>query len=282
MNPILIKEKLAAFLKEDLQFDDLSLRFLPAGQSISGSFIAKQSGIICGQQIPQIAYNLIDKAAYTPVVSDGTKVKPGQTIGRVIGTPAALLSGERVILNLMQHMSGIATKTARMVTKLADPSIRLTDTRKTTPGLRMFDKYAVTVGGGVNHRFDLTGAIMLKDNHIALAGGVKSALSMVQRHVGPLTPIEIEVETESELRDAVSVGANVIMFDNQTPETIKKWRRLVPATIKVEASGGISEDTIADFKGCGADFISVGNLTNDVSPLDISFLIDGAVKSTPV
>lgn len=196
------------------------------------------------------------------------------------GTAATLLTGERVTLNLMQRMSGIATKTARIIHNLDDATIKVTDTRKTTPGLRLFDKYAVKTGGGFNHRFDLTGGVMLKDNHIALAGGVKEALIRVKRQLGPLTPVEIEVETKQELLDAVAVGADVIMFDNQNPATVKQWRQLVPKTIKIEASGGISEATISHFKGCGADFISVGNLTNDVSPLDISFLVAGAVKKT--
>lgn len=176
-------------------------------------------------------------------------------------------------------MSGIATQTTHFVKLLDDATIRITDTRKTAPGLRLFDKYAVSVGGGFNHRFDLTGGIMLKDNHIALAGGVTQALAAVKRHVGPLTPVEVEVETEEELRQAVAGGANVIMFDNQNPETIKQWRQLVPKTIKVEASGGITAESISTFKGCGADFISIGNLTNDVTPLDIGFLVAGAVKS---
>ncbi|KRM41374.1 carboxylating nicotinate-nucleotide diphosphorylase [Lentilactobacillus parafarraginis] len=279
MNPIILKEKISEFLKEDLGFGDLSVAFLPGEKSLSGSFVAKQSGIICGQEIPQITYDLLGNATYKPLIPDGSPVKAGDVIGTVSGTAATLLSGERVTLNLIQRMSGIATQTAHLVDLLDDSTIRITDTRKTAPGLRLFDKYAITVGGGFNHRFDLTGGIMLKDNHIALAGGVTQALRAVKQHVGPLTPIEVEVETEEELRQAVAGGADVIMFDNQDPETIKQWKRLVPQTIKIEASGGITEASISTFKGCGADFISIGNLTNDVSPLDISFLVAGVVKS---
>lgn len=279
MNPIVLKEKISEFLKEDLGFGDLSVAFLPGGTPLSGSFIAKQSGIICGQEIPQATYDLLGHATYKPRIPDGAPVKAGDIIGTVSGTAQTLLSGERVTLNLIQRMSGIATKTTHFVKLLDDATIRITDTRKTAPGLRLFDKYAVSVGGGFNHRFDLTGGIMLKDNHIALAGGVTQALAAVKRHVGPLTPVEVEVETEEELRQAVAGGANVIMFDNQNPETIKQWRQLVPKTIKVEASGGITAESISTFKGCGADFISIGNLTNDVIPLDISFLVAGAVKS---
>lgn len=280
MNPLLLKDKVAEFLKEDIGFGDFSARYLPIDKQLTGYFIVKQAGIVCGQQIPPVAYDLLGEADYTALVADGTTVSAGQKIGKVTGTAATLLTGERVTLNLMQRMSGIATKTARIIHNLDDATIKVTDTRKTTPGLRLFDKYAVKTGGGFNHRFDLTGGVMLKDNHIALAGGVKEALIRVKRQLGPLTPVEIEVETKQELLDAVAVGADVIMFDNQNPATVKQWRQLVPKTIKIEASGGISEATISHFKGCGADFISVGNLTNDVSPLDISFLVAGAVKKT--
>lgn len=222
VNHILLVEKLTEFLNEDINFDDVSMRYLAGSNQIAGSFIAKQAGVVCGQTIPQAAYDLLGDATYTPIVADGELVVAGTVIGKVEGRAATLLTGERVILNLMQRMSGIASKTAEVIRKLDDPTIKITDTRKTAPGLRLFDKYAVAVGGGVNHRFDLTGGVMLKDNHIALAGGVTQAVKSVQRAVGPLTPIEVEVETETELREAISAKADVIMFDNQTPQTIKK------------------------------------------------------------
>ncbi len=280
LNPVLIKDQLKTFLNEDLGFEDVSTQFLPADQSLTGQFIVKQPGVLCGQDLPQLVYDLLGTAVYHPLVADGKQVSTGDVIGQVSGTAATLLSGERVILNLMQRMSGISTQTAEFVTLLNDSRIKITDTRKTIPGLRVFDKYAVSVGGGVNHRFDLTNAVMLKDNHIALAGGVTAALTAVKKQVGPLTPIEVEVETEEELNEAIQGGANVIMFDNQSPETVKSWRKRVPAAIKVEASGGISRQSIASFRGCGADFISVGQLTNNATPLDISFLVAGAVKKT--
>ena len=278
MNNILLKEKITEFLKEDITFGDLSLEYFDGSKVINGSFIAKQAGIVCGQMIPQSTYDLLGKASYTPLIKDGDSVAKGMVIGKVEGQAATLLTGERVILNLMQRMSGIATKTTDVIKRLDDSTIKVTDTRKPAPGLRIFDKYAVSAGGGFNHRFDLTGAVMLKDNHIALAGGVKEALAIAHKNVGPLTPIEIEVETKVELMAAVEAGADVIMFDNQSPETINEWRQLVPDSIKIEASGGITEETISRFKGCGADYISIGNLTNDVSPLDISFLVAGAIK----
>jgi len=279
MNNILLKEKLREFLNEDINFGDMSLKYLNGSKVIAGAFIAKQAGVVCGQDIPQLVYDLLGDASYTAVIKDGQTVTAGTVIGEVKGQASTLLTGERVILNLIQRMSGIASTTAKIVEKLNDPTIKITDTRKTAPGLRLFDKFAVSTGGGFNHRFDLTGGIMLKDNHIALAGGVKAALLTVKKNVGPLTSIEIEVETESELKEAIEVGANVIMFDNQKPETIKKWKQLVPETIQIEASGGITEEPEAAFRGCGADYLSIGNLTNDVSPLDISFLVKGVIKS---
>lgn len=221
MNNILLKEKLREFLNEDINFGDMSLKYLNGSKVIAGAFIAKQAGVVCGQDIPQLVYDLLGDASYTAVIKDGQTVTAGTVIGEVKGQASTLLTGERVILNLIQRMSGIASTTAKIVEKLNDPTIKITDTRKTAPGLRLFDKFAVSTGGGFNHRFDLTGGIMLKDNHIALAGGVKAALLTVKKNVGPLTSIEIEVETESELKEAIEVGANVIMFDNQNRKRSK-------------------------------------------------------------
>lgn len=141
-------------------------------------------------------------------------------MGKAVGNAKTLLAGERVSLNMMQHMSGIATKTKKAIDLLDDDSIKLCDTRKTTLGLRMFDKYAVMIGGGHNHRFDLTGALMLKDNHIALAGSIKNCIENIRKHIGPLTPIEVEIETIDELKEAIDANVDVIMFDNQLPQTI--------------------------------------------------------------
>lgn len=279
LNELLAREKLAEFLKEDLGFGDLSTAYLPDVET-TGSFIAKEDGIACGQEIPGMVYGLLGgDAVYDPCVKDGDFVKKGTVMGKAAGSVRTLLDGERVCLNMMQRMSGIATKTRKATDLLDDDSIKLCDTRKTTPGLRMFDKYAVMIGGGHNHRFDLSGAVMLKDNHIALAGGIRNCVENIRKHIGPLTPIEVEIETIDELKEAVAADVDVIMFDNQLPQTIRKWKEIVPAHVKIEASGGISFSTIASFKGCGADFLSMGELTNEVEPLDISFLVENAVKA---
>lgn len=279
MNNFLVKEKMAEFLKEDFGIADLNSIWLPQ-QEINGYFIAKEDGIICGQQIPSATYELLGNATYTPLIADGSKVTKGTKIGQVKGLAASVLGGERVILNLLQRMSAIATKTHYLNAKLNDPTIKLTDTRKTLPGLRMFDKYAVNCGGGHNHRFDLTGAIMLKDNHIAACGhSIATAVACIRQKQGPLTPIEVEVETKEQLLQAIAADVEVIMFDNQPPEVIKEWKKLVPEHIKIEASGGINAETLPQFKGCGADFLSLGCLTNEVAVFDISFLLTDAIKA---
>lgn len=278
LNPIYLKQQLQRFLTEDLGFGDPTAELYPE-QNQTGYFIAKQPGLICGQVLPQQVYDLLGSATYTPLVADGQPVKAGMKIGTVQGATATLLTGERTILNLMQRLSGIATATHTAVTTLADPTIKITDTRKTMPGLRMLDKYAVTVGGGYNHRLGLDHGIMLKDNHIAAAGGVKEAIQRAKRLAGPMTRIEIEVETKAQLQAAVLAEADVIMLDNQTPETLKSWRLFIPEHILTEASGGITLATLPQYKNSGVDFISLGYLTNAVMPLDISFDLDGVIKS---
>ena len=189
-----------------------------------------------------------------------------------------MLSGERVTLNLMQLMCGIATTTRKYVDNLNDDNIRVCDTRKTHPGLRVFEKYAVTCGGGFNHRFALYDGVMLKDNHIAFAGGITKAVQLVKSKLGHMVKVEVETETREQVIEAVNAGADVIMFDNRKPDEIKELQKLVPNNIITEASGGINLNTIASFGGCGVNYISVGSLTNGVKPLDISFVSTTAIK----
>lgn len=279
MNNLLLKEKLTQFLKEDLNFGDFSTCYLPT-QNVSGYFIAKQAGIICGQAIPQCAYDLLGTAQYTPLVSDGTWVAAGTKIGQVTGESTTILSAERVILNLMQHLSAIATKTKTAVDLLANPNIKITDTRKTTPGLRLFEKYAITCGGGCNHRYDLSGGVMLKDNHLAACQqDLAQAVALIRQHHGPLTAIEVEIETKQQLLAAIALPINTLMFDNQNPTTINEWAQLVPKHIQIEASGGIDLSNLAQFAQCKIDYLSLGCLTNNVANLDISFLLVDAIKS---
>lgn len=280
MNPVQVEQRLREFLDEDLGFGDVSGQFW-GSQQVSGYLVAKQAGVICGQDLPQRIFDLLGRktATYQQLVPEGAAVVPGTRIGQVHGAAATILAGERVSLNLLQRMSGIATATRAAVSALGDDQIRIADTRKTMPGLRIFDKYAVTVGGGVNHRLGLDQGVMLKDNHLAAAGGVAAAIAQAQAVAGPLLRVEVEVETMTELQAAIAAGADVIMFDNQTPMTARKWAQLVPAGILTEVSGGVTLANLADYRGAGVDFISLGYLTNDVRPVDISCVFTEAVKS---
>lgn len=281
MNRLEAKKRIEQFLQEDVGSGDLSTD-LVFGKELFGSgiFIAKEEGILCGIDMIDLTYEAYgDDTVKTELFKrDGDPVKPGDILAKVYGRVSTLLPCERVILNLMQLMSGVATLTARYVATLDDDSIRVCDTRKTYPGLRLFEKYAVTCGGGYNHRYALYDGVMLKDNHIAFAGGIEKAVALVKSRLGHMVKIEVETETEQQVKDAVKAGADVIMFDNRSPQEIKKLKELVPSHIITEASGGIRLDTIAGFKGCGVDYLSVGVLTNGVRPLDISFNSTEAIK----
>jgi nicotinate-nucleotide pyrophosphorylase (carboxylating) len=273
LNELLAKEKIKEFLLEDIGAQDLTVSSIFSEEAQgSGEFIAKSDGIICGLKIPTMVYELLKGADFTPLVLEGDQVHKGDVIGRAKGRVQTLLTGERVALNLMQRMSGIATKTAKAIAKLDDPTIQVCDTRKTMPNLRLFDKYAVKVGGGKNHRFGLYDGVMLKDNHLSYAGGLKEAIAKIRYSQGHMVKIEVEIETKEELLEAIEAKADIIMFDNRTPEEIKEWCKIVPKSILLEASGGITIKTIQQFKGCGVDFISMGELTHSVTAFDINFL----------
>ena len=203
-------------------------------------------------------------------MKDGEKIEAGQIIASAKGPVAVLLNGERVILNLIQRMSGIATLTNKAVQTLDSDHTKICDTRKTTPGLRMLEKYAVRTGGGFNHRFGLYDAIMLKDNHIAFAGSITKAVQVAKEKSGHMVKIEVETETLAQVEEASLAGADVIMFDNRTPSEIKQWIHVVPEHIVTEASGGITLDNLASYKEAGVDYISLGFLTHSAKSLDIS------------
>ncbi|MBO1910976.1 carboxylating nicotinate-nucleotide diphosphorylase, partial [Microvirga sp. 3-52] len=202
----------------------------------------------------------------------------GDKIAAVTGPIAHLLTGERVILNLMQRMSGIATVTNKCVEMLNDPAIQICDTRKTIPGLRMFDKYAVVCGGGKNHRQGLYDGVMIKDNHIAFAGSITKAVQRVREKIGHMVKIEVETETRQEVLEAVEAGADVIMFDNRTPKEVKAFGHDVPESIVTEASGGITLENLATYHGTGVNYISLGFLTHSVKALDISLQVKEGTK----
>lgn len=267
------QEKIKAFLIEDIGTGDLSADLIFDKDDLSsGVFIAKADGIVAGLELAQVVYDALGgNVDFQPEVSDGELVKKGTIIGRATGNVRAMLTGERVILNLMQRMSGIATLTHTAIATLNDPSIKICDTRKTAPGLRYFDKLAVKIGGGFNHRVGLYDGVMLKDNHIAYAGSIGKAVEKVRSQIGQMVKIEVEIETKDQLLAAISADADIIMFDNRTPEQVAEWTKLVPKHIKTEISGGITLDNLADYAGTGADYLSLGALTHSVTAFDISF-----------
>ncbi len=273
MNRTELKALLTAAFREDIGMGDLTTEALfPMSDSSKGAFIAKEEGIVAGTPVMECAYSLLsDEVSVHPYRQDGNLVAPGQVIAEVEGPVRVLLSAERVILNLVQHLSGIATATAEVIDRLDDPSVTITDTRKTLPGLRALQKYAVTCGGGKNHRFRLDDGVMIKDNHIKAAGSIQKAVELVREKIGHMVKVEVEVETKEQVEEAVSAGADVIMLDNRSPEEVRELAGLIPASVIVEVSGGITPDNIHEYKNCGANVISLGWLTHSVKALDISF-----------
>jgi len=274
---------LQEFLLEDIgELDITSQSIFPIEQTSQGVFIAKENGIISGLSIIKEAYHLLDSTIQVELrFADGDRVKSGDTIATVTGPTSHLLTGERVILNLIQRMSGIATTTNRCVEALNDPSIHICDTRKTTPGLRMLDKYAVVSGGGKNHRFGLYDGVMIKDNHIAYCGSITKAVQAVREKIGHMVKIEVETENKEEVLEAIAAGADVIMFDNRSPEEVREFSQLVPKGITTEASGGITLENLATYSGTGVQYISLGSLTHSVKALDISLQVkEGNKKSS--
>lgn len=258
--------------REDIGFGDASAYALNEAYDHSGRFTAKSEGVLAGITLIELGYSLLDKSVQvTPVRPDGDRIRSGDTIARVTGPAPSLLTGERVILNLLQHLSGIATATARAVDNLQDSGTRICDTRKTLPGLRALQKYAVRCGGGVNHRLRLDDGVIIKDNHIAASGSIPHAVQAVRRQTGPMVRIEVECETEEQIRQAVEAGADAIMLDNRSPEQVHQLRQFIPGSVTLELSGGITPGEVAGYRDCGADFISIGALTHSVQALDIGF-----------
>ncbi|MGD6774367.1 carboxylating nicotinate-nucleotide diphosphorylase [Sutcliffiella horikoshii] len=273
MNTIMLQEMLRHFYKEDIGEKDLTSEALFAeNETGSGTFIAKENGIFVGEQIINEAMRLLDPdVQLTLFKKDGDRLEKGEVIARADGKMRALLGAERVTLNLTQRMSGIATLTAAAVSALDSNHTKICDTRKTTPGLRMLEKYAVTCGGGYNHRFGLYDGVMIKDNHIEFAGNITNAVQRVRENVGHMVKIEVETESLVQVEEAVEAGADVIMFDNRTPDEIKEFIQHVPKHIITEASGGITLTNLATYRDTGVDYISLGLLTHSAKSLDISF-----------
>jgi len=259
-------------LDEDLGNGDITtLSVIPESRVANGRYIAKESGVLCGIDIAARVYSLLDDSVvFTKHYNDGDVVNKGDVIAEVSGKAVSLLSGERVGLNLMQRLSGIATRTAQAVEAVKGSNARITDTRKTTPGIRVLEKYAVRVGGGTNHRFNLADGVLIKDNHIAAAGSITNAVTMARKNAHHMLKIEVEVETFEQLNEALSAGADVIMLDNMTEEQMAEAVKIINKRAVSEASGNMGERDLSKVAATGVDIISIGALTHSVHSMDIS------------
>lgn len=259
-------------LREDISSEDITTNSVMREAKLGTvKLICKQDGVIAGLDVFQRTFELLDeKTQVKRYFKDGDEVKKGDHLADVTGDIRVLLSGERVALNYLQRMSGIATYTRNVVKLLGDSKVRLLDTRKTTPNMRIFEKYAVKMGGGYNHRYNLSDGILLKDNHIDAAGGVKEAIQMAKDYAPFVRKIEVEVEDLHMLREALEAGADIIMLDNMTPEMMKEAVKIVDGRAKTECSGNITKENIEKVIDTGVDYISSGALTHSAPILDIS------------
>lgn len=259
-------------LKEDITSEDVSTNsVMPHPQAGEVDLICKQDGIICGLQVFERVFTLLDEDTKVEFfVQDGEAVKAGQLMAKVHGDIRTLLCGERTALNYLQRMSGIATYTHEVASLLAGSKTKLLDTRKTTPNNRIFEKYAVRTGGGNNHRYNLSDGVLLKDNHIGAAGGVKQAIAAAKEYAPFVRKIEVEVENQQMVEEAVEAGADIIMLDNMDTDALKKAIAFINGRAEIEVSGNVTKENIARLVDLGVDFISSGALTHSAPIMDIS------------
>ncbi len=259
-------------LREDITSEDVSTNsVMPVPRKGEVNLICKQDGVICGLQIFERVFTLLDENTEVELkAADGDRVKKGQLLAVVRGDIKVLLCGERTALNYLQRMSGIATYTSEVVKLLEGTGIKLLDTRKTTPNNRLFEKYAVKVGGGNNHRYNLTDGVLLKDNHIGAAGGVKEAINLAKEYAPFVRKIEVEVETLDMVKDAVEAGADIIMLDNMDHETMAEAMRIIDGKAEVEVSGNMTKENLAKLSGLSVNYVSSGALTHSAPIMDIS------------
>ena len=268
--------QIGAFLSEDLGRGDITTQAcVTRNARARGRFLAKEPMVVAGLEAAEAVFSTLDaQQQLEAFVSDGDEVEAGKVIARTSGFADVLLAGERVALNLLQRLSGIATLTRAFVRAVEGTNAEIVDTRKTTPGLRMLEKYAVQAGGGRNHRFGLDDGVLIKDNHIALAGGVGAAVERAKKAVGHLHKIEVEVSNERDLREAAAAGADILLLDNLSPEETRRMvelARTLAAQVLFESSGGITLANVRAYAEAGVDLISVGALTHSARAMDISF-----------
>ncbi|MEC5210327.1 nicotinate-nucleotide pyrophosphorylase (carboxylating) [Psychrobacter sp. PL15] len=272
LDQVLLKPLVAAALTEDLgrRGDVTSQATIPADMQAQLQIKARQAGVICGMDLARLAFALIDaQIEFVATVSDGERVDADTVLATVRGNARHLLTAERTALNFMTHLSGIATATRQIVDSVADYPAQITCTRKTIPGLRIVQKYAVRCGGGRNHRLGLDDAILIKDNHIAIAGDITTAIQQAQAFAGHLIPIEVEVDNLAQLALALDAGVSLVLLDNMAPEILSQAVAMCKGRAKTEASGGITPETVQAAAKTGVDFIAMGYLTHSTTALDI-------------
>lgn len=267
-----IDEYLLNALKEDITSEDVTTNaVMPEAKQGTVDLICKEDGIICGLEVFERVFKLLDEnTVFETELQDGDEVKNGDLMGVVKGDIRVLLSGERVALNYLQRMSGIATFTRSLAKELEGSRTKLLDTRKTTPNMRPFEKYAVTVGGGYNHRYNLSDGVLLKDNHIGAAGGIRQAVYMAREYAPFVRKIEIETENLEMVSEALEAGADIIMLDNMDDETMKEAVKMIDGRAETECSGNVTKERLAAIREIGVDYVSSGALTHSAPIMDIS------------
>jgi len=271
-SPLLIEPLVRTALAEDLgRAGDITTdAIIPAGETARAVIAAREAGVVSGLIAADLAFKLVDaNVRLTPRAPDGSEVAAGSVIAELEGPARALLTGERVALNFLVHLSGVATATQRLVKSVAGTKARIICTRKTLPGLRVLQKYAVRCGGGFNHRFGLDDAVLIKDNHIAAAGGVAASIKALRGRLGPMVKIEVEVDTLAQLEEALAAGTEAILLDNMPPEMMKRAVAITNGQATLEASGGVTQERVRAIAESGVDFISSGALTHSARAMDV-------------
>lgn len=271
LNYLIVDKIINEALKEDVPYGDITASAIVSKGSIAkADLISKEDGIICGLPVFERVFTLLGEVSFNKFIEEGSIVKKGDIIGEVTGDALNILIGERVALNLLQRMSGIATLTNKYVKRLEGLNTRILDTRKTTANLRILEKYAVKIGGGCNHRFSLSDGILIKDNHIGYAGSIKKAISLAKSNCSFVRKIEVETESKEQVIEALEAGADIIMLDNMSPKMAKEMVDLINKAAITECSGNITLETVREYALTGVDFISSGELTHSVKAFDIS------------
>lgn len=271
LNYLIVDKIIKDALKEDIPYGDITASsVISKGSNAKAYLIAKEDGIICGLPVFERVFTILGEVEFNSFIQEGDNVNKGDIIGEVYGDALNILMGERVALNLLQKMSGIATLTNKYVNKLKGLNTKILDTRKTTANLRILEKYAVKIGGGDNHRFSLSDGILIKDNHIGYAGSIKEAIRLAKENCSFIRRIEVETESKEAVLEALEADADIIMLDNMTPKEVSEMIQLIDGRAITECSGNITLDTVRNYALSGVDFISSGELTHSVKAFDIS------------